>query len=95
MVLSGKDKGNTGKVLTVYPEKGRALVEGINFVKRHMKKSQKDPQGGIISKESPISVAKLAIFCKACSKTSKVGIAVLADGTKNRFCKKCKEAISA
>jgi large subunit ribosomal protein L24 len=92
-VLSGKDKGKTGRVFRVYPSKDRALVEGINYVKKHTRKSQQDQKGGIIQKEMPIHLSNLAPFCKGCNKFARVGMNVLADGTKSRYCKRCKEAI--
>ncbi len=92
-VLTGKDKGKTGRVFRVYPANERALVEGINYVKKHVRKSQQDQKGGIIQKEMPIHLSNLAIFCKRCNKYARVGMSVLADGTKSRFCKRCKEAI--
>lgn len=92
-VLSGKDKGKTGRVFRVYPAKDRALVEGINYVKKHARKSQQDQKGGIIQKEMPIQLSNLALHCKRCNKYARVGVSVLADGTKSRYCKRCKEAI--
>ena len=93
-VLSGKDRGKTGRVFRVYPEEGRALVEGINYVKKHVRKSQANPQGGIVQKESAIQVSNLALLCKTCNRPARVGISKLTDGTKTRFCKRCKEVIS-
>ena len=93
-VLGGKDKGKTGRVFRVYPSNGRALVEGINYVKKHARKSQANPQGGIVQKESPIHISSLALLCKTCNKPARIGINILADGTKSRFCKRCKEVIS-
>ena len=92
-VLAGRDKGKTGKVFRVLPKKGRALVEGVNYDKKHTRKTKQDQQGGIVQKESAIHVSNLALFCKSCSKPSRVGISVLADGTRSRFCKRCKEVI--
>ena len=92
-ILSGKDKGKSGKVFRVFPLTGRALVEGINYVKKHVRKSKNDQKGGIISKESPISLSNLALFCKSCNKTARVSVNVLADGTKSRLCKRCKEVL--
>lgn len=93
-VLAGRDRGKTGRVFGVFPEKGRALVEGINYVKKHMRKTQSQDQqsGGIIQKESPIRISNLAIFCKTCGKPARIGINILQDGTKTRYCKRCKEA---
>jgi large subunit ribosomal protein L24 len=92
-VLSGRDKGKSGRVFKVYPDAGKALVEGINYVKKHARKSQANPQGGIVQKESPIAVSNLAVLCKTCNKPARLGMNVLADGTKSRYCKRCKEVI--
>ncbi len=92
-VLAGRDAGKTGKVFRVYVKKGKALVEGINYVKKHARKTKQDQQGGIIQKESPIHTSSLSPFCRTCSKPARVGISVLADGTRSRFCKRCKEVI--
>jgi large subunit ribosomal protein L24 len=62
IVLSGENKGKTGKVLQVLPDSGRALVEGINMVKKHMRKTQDNPKGGIVEKEAPLAVCKLRVF---------------------------------
>ncbi len=93
-VLAGKDRGKSGRVFKVFPDKGRALVEGINYVKKHARKSQDNPQGGIIQRENPIHISNLALFCKTCNKSARIGFSSLADGTKSRFCKRCKEVIS-
>jgi len=92
-VLAGRDKGKTGKVFKVMPEKGRALVEGVNYVKKHTRKAKADQQGGIVQMESAIHISNIALFCKSCNKASHVGINILADGTRTRYCKRCKEAI--
>jgi len=92
-VLSGRDRGKTGKVFRVFPRKDRALVEGINYVKKHMRKTQTDQQAGIVQKESPIQLSNLALFCKTCNKFARIGINILADGTRARYCKRCKEVI--
>ena len=91
LVLAGRDKGKTGKVLAVLPDNGRAIVEGINFVKRHTRKTSQDQQGGIIQKESPIILSNIALFCKGCNRPTKVGVSILQDGSKSRFCKRCNE----
>jgi len=92
-ILTGRDKGKTGRVFRVYPAKERALVEGINYVKKHARKTQENPQGGIVQKESSIHLSNLALFCKTCGKGARVGFSSLTDGTKSRFCKRCKEVI--
>jgi len=93
-VMAGRDRGKTGRVLTVFPKEYRALVEGVNFIKRHTRRSQKDQQGGIVTKESPINTSRLMVICKACSSPTKVGVTKLSDGTRTRFCKKCNEIFS-
>ncbi|MBI4335154.1 MAG: 50S ribosomal protein L24 [Candidatus Omnitrophica bacterium] len=90
-VMAGRDKGKTGRVLAVYPETGRALVEGVNFVKKHARRTQQDQQGGIVSKESPLKISKVMFLCKSCGKPTRVGLTMLGDGTKARQCKRCGE----
>lgn len=92
-VLAGRDKGKTGKVFKMMPGKDKALVEGINYVKKHSRKTKADQQGGIVQMESAIHLSNIALFCKSCNKPSRVGISVLTDGTRSRFCKRCKEVI--
>lgn len=92
-VLTGRDKGKTGKVFMVIEKRGRAFVEGVNYVKKHARKTKQDQQGGIVHKESAINLSNLALFCKTCNKPTRAGINVLADGTRARFCKRCKEVI--
>jgi large subunit ribosomal protein L24 len=92
-VLTGRDNGKTGKVFMISAKKDRALVEGVNYVKKHARKTKQDQQGGIVQKESSIHLSNLALFCKTCSKPAHVGINILADGTRSRYCKRCKEVI--
>jgi large subunit ribosomal protein L24 len=91
VILAGKDRGKTGKVLVVMPAEGKAIVEGVNFVHRHTRKSRDNQQGGIVKKEAPISISKVAVFCKRCNRGTKTGYSILGDGTKSRFCRKCNE----
>jgi large subunit ribosomal protein L24 len=92
-VLSGKEKGRQGKVLRVLGEKGAALVERLNFVKRHTKAGRVGQQGGIIEKEAPIRLSKLMLVCPKCSKPTRTGTRVLEDGKRVRYCKKCSEQL--
>ena len=92
VVLSGKDKGKQGKIITAMPDKGKVIVEGINKVKRHSKPSLKVPQGGIITKEMPLHACKVQLVCPACNKPTRVGHKVVA-GKNARVCKKCGEVI--
>jgi large subunit ribosomal protein L24 len=93
MALSGKDRGKTGKVLRILPFRAMAIVEGINLVKKSMRKTQQDQQGGIVERENPMRLSNLALYCKNCNKPTRVGVSKLSDGTKSRFCKKCKEMV--
>jgi len=92
-VTKGKDKGKQGKVINIIADNGRALVEGLNLAKKHKRQSRQDQKGGIVSIEMPISISNLMLFCRHCSKPTRVGITVLKDGTKSRFCKSCKGAL--
>ncbi len=92
-VIAGKDKGKTGKVLRVIPKKGRAIVEKLNVVKRHLRPSEQARQGGILEKESPIEMSNLMLICSKCTDPTRVGYRVLDDDKKVRFCKKCQEVI--
>jgi large subunit ribosomal protein L24 len=92
-VLAGKDKGKTGKVLKVYPAVDRAIVQGVNFTKKHTRKTRQDDQGGIIQREASINLSNLAVVCKGCNRVTRVGVEILNDGSKARYCKKCKEVL--
>lgn len=93
IAITGKDKGKTGKVIKVYLEKERALVQGLNFVTRHLRKVREDKPWGRIQKESAIHLSDLMLYCPKCSKRTRIGINVLEDGTRSRFCKRCNEVI--
>jgi large subunit ribosomal protein L24 len=92
-VLSGKDKGKTGKVLQIWPEQERALVERINLVTHFERKSQQNPSGGQVRREGSLAVSKLALFCQKCQKPSRVGWQAAASGEKQRVCRRCKAAV--
>ncbi len=94
VVIAGKDKGKIGKVLQVFPRKGRAIVEGVNLVKKHMKPSPRS-SGGIIEKPAPIHVSNLMLYCTKCKRGVKVAKKILEDGSKVRVCKKCGEIFEA
>ena len=96
MVVSGNSLGKQGKVLKVFPEKSRIIIEGVNIVKRHSKPSQKNPQGGVVQKEGPIHVSNIMVICPKCSKATRVGYTHVIDATsgkkkKMRVCKHCNE----
>jgi len=95
-VLSGKDRGKTGKVLKVFPDKDRAVVEGLNYIQKHTRPNpQKNAQGGILPKESPIHVSNLMVVCKRCNKHARVGFSTVQDGRKVRICGNCSELLDA
>ena len=85
MVLSGRDKGRTGEVFEVHPAEGKALVRGINMVRRHQKQTAQQ-EGGIISKEAPVHLSNLAYVGKD-GKATRIGFKIQADGTKVRVAK--------
>ena len=93
-VISGNARGREGKVLKVYPENGRIIVEKVNLIKRHTRQTSQADQGGIIEKEAPIDTSNVMLVCPKCHKLTRTGIASLADGRKVRQCKKCKETLS-
>ena len=90
-VLTGKDNGKSGRVLSVMPQESRAIVEGINFVKRHTRPNQQVPQGGIISKEAPVHLSNLKLICPRCHQPTRTGRGRLESGQPVRICKKCGE----
>ena len=92
-VISGDDRGKKGKVLKILTKKNRAIVEGINLVKKHKRKTQNDQQGGVVSIETSISISNLSLVCKHCSSPSRAGFRIGKDKEKVRFCKKCNEVI--
>lgn len=93
-VISGKEKGKTGKVISVLTEKGRAVVDKLNIVKRHQKPTPKLKQGGIVEKSASLPLSNLMIYCAKCSKPVRVGVQVGKDGQKVRICKKCKGSLN-
>ena len=93
-ILSGKDRGKTGKVLQVWPQRDRALVERLNLVKHFDRRSQQNQAGGIIEREGSIALSKLALVCARCGKPSKVGWVVSGEHTKQRVCHRCNEVIA-
>lgn len=93
-VLSGKDRGKTAKVLKVFPDKNRAIVEGLNNIQKHTRPNpQKNIKGGILPKEAPIHISNLMVVCKRCNKRARIGMSVQADGRKVRVCKNCNELL--
>jgi large subunit ribosomal protein L24 len=92
VVIAGRDKGRSGKILKMLPDEDRAIVGGVNMVKRHQKQSQTQ-QGGIISKEAPVHVSNLMHEDPVDGKPTRVGFKFLSDGRKVRFAKRSGEVI--
>ncbi len=93
IVLSGKEKGKQGRILSIIPKKNRVIVERVNMIKRHMKPSRQYTQGGIIEKEGTLHISKIMLVCPRCQKPSRISNHILDDGRKVRLCKRCKEVI--
>ncbi len=93
VILSGKEKGKTGKILKLLPKKNRIIVEKLQFIKRHTRPTNVNPQGGIVEKEGSIHVSNAALLCPRCNVAVRVRIESLDDKSKARICKKCDEAI--
>ena len=93
LVIAGNDRGKEGKVLKVFPRKNRVIVEGINFIKRHTRPSQNNPQGGIVEKEAPIHASNVQLMYNG--QPTRVGYDYLEDGTKVRVAKKTGEVIDS
>jgi large subunit ribosomal protein L24 len=93
-VMAGEFNGKTGRIIKVFPDKGRALVEGLNIVKRHTKPNRKNQQGGIVQKEAPIHLSNLLLVCPKTGKPTRTGVSILEGGKRVRFSKKAKETIA-
>ena len=91
MVISGKDRSKTGKVVSIVPKKDGVIVEGVNVVKRHSK-ARGSEQGGILEKEAPVHISNVALYCSKCKKAVRTRTTVLEDGKKARCCVKCGES---
>ena len=92
VVISGSDKGKKGSVLKVFPKESRALVQGVNMVKRHQRQTQRQ-QAGIVTKEAPIHLSNIAHADPKTGKATRIGLKTLGDGRRVRFAKKSGEVI--
>ena len=92
-VMAGKERGKRGKVLRVFRDTGRVLIEKVNMIKRHQRPTQKLRQGGIIERENPLALSNVLVVCGRCDRPVRTGIKVLADGRKLRVCRRCGEAV--
>lgn len=92
-VIAGGDKGQRGKVLSINREAGKITVEGVNRVYKHVKRSQKNPQGGRLNKEMPVNISNVLLACSKCGKATRTGARLTAAGAKERYCKKCSASL--
>ena len=93
LVIAGKDRGKTGKVRFAYPKKEQVLVDGVNFIKRHMRATGQVRQAGIVEREAPIPVSDVMLLCNKCNHPTRVGFRFLEDGKRVRVCRSCGEVI--
>ena len=92
-IRTGDDQGTRGRVLRVDHAAGKVLVEGVNRVYKHVRRSQRNPQGGRLSREMPVFLSNVMLVCQECDAASRTGVRTDDDGSKHRFCKKCGQAI--
>jgi large subunit ribosomal protein L24 len=94
LILGGKDRGKTGRVLIVRPADSKVVVEGVQMIKRHTRPNpQRNIKGGIVEKEAPIHISNVALVCKNCKKPTRIASRVLENGSRVRACKKCGNTI--
>ncbi|MGN1458150.1 MAG: 50S ribosomal protein L24 [Acutalibacteraceae bacterium] len=93
VVLSGTERGKKGKVMAVSPAEGKVIIEKVNLVSKHVKPRKMGDQGGIVEAEGAMYASKVQVVCPRCGKPTRVAHKILEDGTKERICKKCGEAI--
>jgi len=88
-VIAGNDNGRTGRVLSVDHQAGKLVVEKVNLAWKHVRRSQKNPQGGRLHKEMPVQISNVLLVCEKCNQATRTGARYLDDGSKERYCKKC------
>lgn len=93
IVVSGRERGKRGKVLSVDLRAGKVVVEKLNIIKRHTKPNQKAKQGGILEREAPLQISNVMFFCPVTQKPTRVGVRTLEDGRRVRFSKKSNETL--
>ena len=92
IVIAGKNKGQRGRVRTNIPAEDRVVIEGVNIVRRHLKRGRAR-QAGIVEMEAPLHVSNVMLFCTSCNTPTRVGFRAAADGSKERFCKNCDATV--
>ena len=93
LIISGEDKRKKGKIVSIFPKKKEAIVEGVNFLKKHVKPTQKVPQGGIVKQEGVIHISNIRLICNKCNKPTAVKREKIKEGKTIRICNKCGEII--
>ncbi|MBV8056383.1 MAG: 50S ribosomal protein L24 [Deltaproteobacteria bacterium] len=95
MVVTGRDRGKTGKVLRVLPVRGRVIIERLNMVKRHTKPRGAVSPGGIVEKEAPIDISNVMVLCDRCNAPVRIGFKPAADGSRARICRRCGDVLGS
>jgi len=93
LVISGEDKGKKGKIVRIFPKKMEMIIEGVNFIKKHSKPTQKVPQGGIVKQEGALHASNIKLICNKCNKPTAIRREKVKEGKRVRVCKKCGEII--
>ncbi len=94
LVIAGRDRGKRGRVLSVHPDKGRVVVEGVNVIKRHTKPNpQRNVKGGIVEREASLAASNVQVVCPECSAPTRIGRRLQEDGRRVRYCVKCKGVV--
>jgi large subunit ribosomal protein L24 len=94
IVIAGRDAGKRGRVLRVLPDKGRLVVEGVNFIKRHTRPDpRRNIKGGIVQREAALSASNVQLVCPECNAQTRIGRRLLDDGRRVRYCVKCKGVV--
>jgi len=93
LVITGKDRGKKGKIRFVYTKSGKVMVEGVNIIKMHSRARAQVKQAGIIEREAPVRVSNVMLLCSKCNKPARIGLRMLGDGRKARFCRACGEVV--
>jgi len=94
VVIGGRDAGKRGRVLRVLPAKGRVIVEGVNFIKRHTRPNpQQNVKGGIVEREAALHASNVQLICPECGVKTRIGRRLLSDGRRVRFCVKCEGVV--
>ena len=95
MVITGRDRGKTGKVLRVLPVRGRVIVERLNMVKRHTKPRGAASPGGIVEREASLDISNVMVLCDRCNAPVRIGFKLAADGSRTRVCRRCGDILGS